>query len=182
MSTNDFVEQTCPVCHGQKIIQKTDFLSAVQKMVPCDKCFGRGTIQIKPEDINGVTVMQQMAANYWYSDYINGNVVSSMLVFQCPIMVNGLPGKTLIGKKLDGTPLYNYRIFMQIINMYTKPKHRREGRMKRLVEFAMGDPKIEWVETQWDSSSDYGRNLLLGMGFIQEGNSLVYRKVKDETT
>ena len=177
MSNDSFIEQTCPVCHGRKVIQKTDLLAAVQKMMPCDKCFGRGTIQIKSDDLNGITVMNQIASIYWFSDYVSGNVVSSLLTFQCPIMINGLPGKKFSGNALDGHPMYTYRVLTQIVNMYTKPKHRREGRMKKLIEFAMSDPKVEFVETQWDSSSDYGRNLLLGMGFIQEGNRLVYRKV-----
>lgn len=175
--SNDFIEQTCPNCDGRKYLPKLDIMSAVSRMMPCEKCFGRGTIQIKPEDLNGIVAMSQMAAIYWYSDYINGNVVSSLLVFQCPIMENGRPSTKKIGTAPDGKDLRQYRIFMQIVNMWTKPKHRREGRMKKLLEFAMSDPKIEWTETQWDTSSGDGRNLLLGMGFIQENNKLVFRKV-----
>jgi len=170
----DFIEDVCPECKGRKMLPKLDIKSATTKMAPCPKCFGRGTIQIKPTDYTGMSIMNQIAQIYWFNDNINGNVVSSLLAFMCPMMEDGKPAMRVVG----GTSMY--RIFMQIIRMNTKSKHRREGRMSKLLEKALQDPKIEYAESSWDQSTADGRNFLLGRGFVQEGNNLVWRRAEKE--
>ena len=161
----------CPRCKGKKYVDELDILKAQRDKVICPVCNGFGTIAEVQTD--GMRVGRVIAETFMYQELKDSKVISTLEVRVRPIMQpNGRPAVT--PPKVFGEQP-RMQCFIEIVRMNTKPGYRKQGIMRRLLKFALGDPKIEWAVSSWDDSTADGRNLLLGMKFKQEGNDLIWR-------
>lgn len=167
------MELKCEHCKGLGYTIETNIMKARKERIPCKQCRGTGKIQEEKPD-GKVFFIQKCEVGFW-QELRAGKPVATLHIHICPI-INPETNKPLF--KHDqmypqrGIP----RIFLEIVQMNTKPKYRKQGIMGSLLDSAMADPKIEWVETSWDDSTADGRNFLLGKGFEQKGSKLIYRK------
>ncbi len=170
------MEDTCPNCKGLGYTVETNIMRAIKEKKPCIACRGTGKIQIeKPDGKRFIT--QECIVGYW-QEMRAGKVAATLHIHVCPIRDSNT-GKPLFKPGVMNPKGAIPRVFIQIVNMVTKPKYRKTGIMSELLAAAMADPKIEWVETSWDDSTADGRNFLLGKGFVQEGKDLIFKKTTD---
>lgn len=174
------IDQTCDECNGRRFTTKLDLALAKTVKKPCPKCKGTGHIPADAITDGTVFFTQQCMVGFW-QELQGGQPISTLTVYICPVISkHGAPQHVL--KKDPNNPLAKPvlipRIFLQIANMHTKVKHRGKGYMSKLLEKAIQDPKIEWVETDWEDSTGDGRNFLIGKGFNQVKGKLV-KMMKD---
>lgn len=166
-------EIPCPKCDGRGYTTKVNLLKAKTDKIHCEKC--RGTGKVFVDKINGIQVVRQLCQVFYFQDYVDNNPVATLHVHMCPVM-DQKTGKPAYTPNVLNPKDMKPRIFIQIVHMATKPDYRRQGRMRNLLMKAMEDPKIEWVETSWDDSSDDGRNFLLMNEFKREKGKLIWRR------
>ena len=169
------IDQTCDRCQGKRHITRLDLSKAATVREVCPKCKGTGVLPAEAITDGTVFFTQTCMVGYW-QELQDGKPISTLTLYICPVIdKNGVPQSIL--KKDPNNPLAKPtlipRIFLQIANMHTKVKHRGKGYMTKLLTKALEDPKIEWVETDWDDSTAYGRNFLLSRGFNQVQGKLV---------
>lgn len=163
----------CPHCAGRGYTVQTNIIKARQEKIPCDKC--KGTGKVIDETLSGVKFYTQVCKVGYWQDYEEGKPVATLHIHLCPVL-DEKTRKPAVKPDLFDPKMTIPRVFIEIVNMATKPKYRGQGRMTNLLSRAMGDPKIEWVETNWSDSSIEGRTFLKNKGFIQEGKKLVWRR------
>lgn len=175
------MNNTCPNCHGRKFTEKLDLLQAKTVKKVCEKCHGTGSVPMEAVKNGTVFFTQQCIVGYW-QELRDGKPIATLHIHVNQMtneaglpLFHRVPGKTLLDK-----PTVKARYFLEIVNMNTKPKHRKCGIMSTLLERAMADPKIEYIESSWDDSTIYGRNFLLNRKFIKKNGKLVYWKPKGE--
>jgi hypothetical protein len=166
------MEVKCEKCSGLGYTVETDIMKARRVKKDCPSCKGTGKIQnIEPDGV--IFRIKRCEVGYW-QELRAGKPVATLHMHICPIMDS--TGKPLFKRNIMNPKQGIPRIFIQIVNMVTKPKYRKTGIMTKLLSAAMGDPKIEWVESSWDDSTDFGRNFLLARGFVQEGSKIIWRR------
>lgn len=172
---NDF-SIPCVDCGATGYKYELDILNARKNKVVCPTCKGLKHIYNSPQD-GSIFMIQHCQVGYW-QELLKGKIVATLHIHICPIR-DKLSGRPLF-KKHEQNPLIAIpRIFIQIINMSTKAKHRKNGIMTKLLDKALADPKIEFATSSWDDSTADGRNFLLGRGFVQESNELVWRRSQE---
>ena len=163
----------CQDCKGLGYSLKLNIIKARQEKIPCPTCRGTGSVFV--ESLNGIVCQRQVCQVMYWQDFVNNEPVSTLHIHVCLVMDN----KT--GQPSFKPDIFNpknriSRIFIQIVNMATLPDYRGQGRMDELLKRSMEDPKIEWVETSWDDSSDEGRGFLLKREFVRECGKLIWRR------
>lgn len=162
----------CENCEGKGYFVKIDFMQAKQYREKCPKCNGTGVIQEAQK--NGIRVGKIICETYFWQMLQNSKPVSTLEIRIRPVM--SAEGKPLFKRVAPLSKIAIPRVYIEIVRMNTKPKYRKQGIMHKLLEHAIGDPKIEYAYTNWDDSTGDGRNFLLKRGFVQEGDKLIYRK------
>jgi hypothetical protein len=160
----------CPECKGKRYIDSVNFLKAKREKVICPKCNGFG--EIKEAQKDGIRVGRVIGETFFFEELVEYKAIATLEIRVRPIFEGNRPAFTL-PKAFGERP--RPRVFLEIVRMTTKMKYRKQGIMTKLVREALSDPKIEWATTSWDDSTAEGRNLLIGLGFCQEGVNLVWR-------
>lgn len=166
----------CDNCDGKGYITKLDIMQAKSTKVQCDKCKGSG--YIKSIQTDGPRVGELKCVTYFYQWLKDSKVIATMEVRIRPILDDNGKMMTKGRDPVSGHPVP--RIFVEIVRMNTKPKYRKQGYMTQLLQLAMQDPKVEWIETSWDDSTADGRNFLLSRGFEQNVGQSLRRRLTDE--
>ena len=171
------MNQICDKCNGKKFEVKLNLLSARSEKIKCTKCRGTGVIPASAVK-DGIICFEQKCIDLFWQVKNDGIAISTLAIHICPVLdENGNPAfKVIPNENKLKSPTYKNRLFMEIVNMVTKPKFRKQGHMSKLLENAIADPKIEWVESSWDDSTSDGRNFLLGKGFMQSKDKLILIK------
>ena len=158
----------CDECAGNGYKMKTDIMNAQQVKESCRAC--RGTGQKFEEQTTGARV-GRVCGELWKFQYLlESDVVSELLVLMTPKI-----GETGLAQADENGHMKVVGHILRL-GMQTKRKHRREGYMKKLMEFATMDPKVVRIEAEWNFATGDGRNFLFDFGFIQEGDSLVWKR------
>jgi len=163
--------ETCPVCKGTGFTIQVDFRRAIKTRMQCGKCRGTGKIASQK---NGIRLARKIAETFFFQQLKDSVVVATLEIRVCPIIIDGKPQLKTNGVKMfrrDEKPVP--RVYLEIVRMTTEPVWRRQGLMKELVGSALGDPKIEWAETNLKDSTPEGIALLKCFGFYEEGDKLI---------
>lgn len=171
------MDRTCDKCGGKKTTTKVNLLNARTEKIKCPKCNGTGSIPHEMIKDGTVFFTQECITGYW-QELKDGKAIATMMVLICPVIdkfKNHLYTVEKDPKNLLAAPIKKGRYFVEIISMSTRPAHRRQGIMSRLVDKLMEDPKIERAETNWDDSTADGRNFCISKGFVQEDGKLILR-------
>jgi len=110
---------------------------------------------------NGIFIEPHQGDPLYITDYINGTIVASLFlnaVFVRPKTIKPY-------------------CVLEIHNMWTRPKNRKEGRMKKLVNVAktLFNGNVRYIVSSWKQSSPEGRALLLGCGFIEKKGAILWQ-------
>lgn len=162
---------TCPACKGTKFQLKTDIMNAATVRAPCERCGGTG--EIKEQQTDGIRCGRKIGETFFWQNLKDGHVVATLEIRICPVMMNGITQFRINGSALFKKQQRVPRLYVEIVRMTTIPSFRRKGIMKELVARSIGDPKIEWAETNLEDSSEEGIALLKGLGFYEEGKKLI---------
>lgn len=162
----------CPICKGKKYIESINFLKAKKEKVLCTGCNGHGLIQeIQTE---GIRASRVIAETYFFEDLSEGKPKATLEIRVRPVMDEfnrpAYTAPTAFGMKAKA------RYFLEIVRMKTEIQYRKQGIMRRLLNYALMDPKIEFAVSNWNDSTADGRNFLLSNGFRQSGRDLLWRR------
>jgi len=164
---------TCPVCKGSKVQMQIDIMQGKTNRMPCGRCNGTG--EIREQQTDGIRCARKIAETFFWQQLKDGHVVATLEIRICPVFLNGVPQF-----RMDNTKIFKRqrehptpRVFCEIVRMNTIPGFQRQGLMRELVGNAIGDPKIEWAETNLRDSSPEGIALLKDFGFYEEGDKLI---------
>jgi hypothetical protein len=168
-------ESDCPTCKGLGVISSIDFMKGKTMKNPCATC--RGTGKIREAQTDGTRCGRVVAETFFWQELRDSKVIATLEIRIRPVCDQyGRPlakmNREAMFKKDRTIP----RLYCELVRMNTKIEFRKQGIMSMLLDRAVGDPKIEWVYTSWDDSTVDGRNFLIGKGYKQEGDKLIYEK------
>jgi hypothetical protein len=151
---------------------KVDFLTATRHKEDCAVC--KGTGQIIENATDGVTCISfKRPPQVLFWQHLKSGNVCATLEIRVHLVANSKDQLMELRENPLAPP--QYALWVELVRMNTKPKHRKEGIMTELVQRAVSGPRIMWAETSWEDSTDEGRSLLLKLGFAQEGDKLIWR-------
>lgn len=161
----------CPVCKGEKFTTQIDLMKAKTSRMPCVRCNGTG--EVRDVQTDGIRVGRKIAETFFWQQLKDGHVVATLETRVCPVFLNGVPQFRINGTAMFKNQRQQPRLYIEIVRMTTIEAFRRQGLMREMVGNAIGDPKIEWAETNLDDSTPEGIALLKDLGFHEEGNKLI---------
>ncbi len=161
----------CPVCKGKKVTMQIDIMQGRTTQMPCKNC--KGTGEIREQQTDGIRCGRKIGETFFWQQLKDGHIVATLEIRVCPVFLNGIPQFKINGSAIFKNQKRVPRLYVEIVRMTTKEAFRRQGLMQELVGQAIGDPKIEWAETNLDDSTEAGIALLKGMGFHEEGAKLI---------
>lgn len=169
----------CPVCKGKKVTMQIDIMHGRTTKMPCKNC--KGTGEIREQQTDGIRLGLKICETFFWQQLKDGHVIATLEIRVCPVFIDGIPQFKINGSAIFKNQRRVPRLYIEIVRMTTIPGFQRQGLMKQLVGQAIGDPKIEWAETNLDDSSPEGIALLTGMGFHEEGRKLIKEMVYETT-
>lgn len=165
----------CPKCKGMRFIRKINLMSAATERIKCDGCHGTGFIP-EPFSGNGVKAKQPKCITVFFEDYLAGIVACTAEVRIYPALKDGkpvaLPRSTNHPVGAPDAPA----LFAELVRIKTVGDMRRKGHARACFEAIIGDPKIQYVITDYDDSTPVGRKFCRAMGFKDYGGTYVWAR------
>lgn len=167
------MDDACTECAGAGRKKKIDIMSAIWKTETCEACRGTGQKPQKnlayEETGEGIMFVQPKGVFGWWEKLKEHRKIAWIEVIIYPL----LDSKTGQPQVLPNEVALKW---VQILRMRTESKWRRKGVMTELLNNLREHLDITRVETDWNDSSAAGRNFLIGCGFKQDGETLLWRQ------
>lgn len=122
-------------------------------------------IPVEMQNVKGVFI-EPVNGQLIYLHYMDGGKPAST------IMAVAIPAQMKTGVTV------RRHVVMEIHRMATVSKHQKKGYMTSLIEKmkVMINGQVKYILTNWDDSTDDGRNFLLNRGFERRGKHLVWER------